>query len=158
MPSLLPPVYLGEMKAERTLNVATRIDRREDFEVIVLCTETRQTLLALKTAAILTNGLHAHIRLLAPQIVPYPLPLEEPPISEAFLQRRLRTLIDRSAIAARIDIRLCRDRWQMLNDVLAPGSVIVLHRRRRWLLSPESRLAKKLQAAGHRVVFSTDKE
>jgi hypothetical protein len=52
---------------------------------------------------------------------------------------------------------LCRNRWQMLECVLRAGSAVVLGGSdRHW--SAERRLARKLQAAGHHVVFVPDPE
>jgi hypothetical protein len=146
------------MRSERALDAIASTDRAENFEVVVLFTTVRETLTALKTAGELVNGLHAHIRLLVPQIVPYPLPLDEPPVSEAFLQQRFCPLVEKASLTARLDIRLCRDRWQMLQHVLAPGSLVVLCRFRRWLPSRERGLARRLKRLGHRVLFLSEEE
>ena len=81
------------------------------LEVVVLHTTTEGTLQALKTAASIAQGIAAQIRLLVPQVVPYPLPLESPAISKEFNERRFRTVASKADVETRIDIRLCRDRW-----------------------------------------------
>jgi hypothetical protein len=128
---------------------------REEFEIIVVFTHARSTLRALKAAGRLADGLGATIRLLVPHIVPYPVPLEDGLVGTPCLQRRLLTVVGGSRIDTRVDIRLCRNRWQMLRRVLAPKSLVVLGGSDRpW--TTESRLTRKLQAAGHHVVFSSD--
>ena len=124
-----------------------------DLEVNVLFTTTRATLKALETAGQLAKDLGARIRLLIPHVVPYPLPLEEPAVPARLLARRFCTLAKRSRIDTRIDIRLCRDRWQVIDSGLRPGSVVVLAGRKRWWPTAESRLVKQLRGRGHQVVF-----
>ena len=120
-------------------------------------TDARSTLRALKTAGSLARGLGAHIRLLVPHIVPFPIPLEERLVGTAFLERRFCTLFGGVKVDTRVDVRLCRTRWQMLQRVLEPGSVVVLGGRCRWWPTAENRLARKLRAAGHHVVLSVEK-
>jgi hypothetical protein len=122
------------------------------FELIVVFTKTQRTLQTLGIARRLARGLGGRVRLLVPHIVPYPLPLEKPPVSAVFPGRRFRAVIGDSIVESRVDIRLCRNRWQMLEQALAPGSLIVLVvPNTRWP-SVESRLARRLEAAGHNVV------
>jgi hypothetical protein len=143
----------GETVAEGTQASPVRL------EVIVLFTDIASTLSALRTAAQLAQGLAGRIRLLALQCVPYPLPLEEPPVALRFLDRRFRMLVKSCIELARgypvetfADIRLCRDAWETLRTRLAPHSVVVIGRRSRWWPKAEDRLARKLRAAGHHVV------
>ncbi len=124
------------------------------LEVVVLHTTTEGTLQALKTAARIAQGLAAQIRLLVPQIVPYPLPLESPAISKDFTERRFRTVASEAAVETHIDIRLCRDRWALLESALKPRSLVVLSGRRSWWPTSESRLAKRLHQLGHQVVYA----
>ena len=124
------------------------------LEVVVLHTTTKGTLQALKTAACIAQGLAAQIRLLVPQIVPYPLPLESPAIPKEFTERRFRTVASEATVETYIDIRLCRDRWALLESALKPRSLVVLSGRRSWWPTSESRLAGRLQRLGHQVVFA----
>jgi len=66
------PVHLGVSAPQQEL----RADPA--FELVVVFTDVSETLVALGTAARLAHGLGARIRLVAPQIVPYPAPLEQP--------------------------------------------------------------------------------
>jgi hypothetical protein len=102
----------------------------------------------------MVKGLSARIRLLVPHIVPYGVPLDKPLVATPFLERRFRLMVDDLDVETCVDIRLCRDEWQMLHKVLAPKSVVILGgRRSRWWPGAESRLAKKLIRAGHHVLL-----
>jgi hypothetical protein len=109
-------------------------------EVVVVHTAIPTTLVALKTAATLAKGLSARVRLLVPQVVPYALPLEHPPVPISFTERRFRTVAEKAA-------------------VLRPRSLIVVGARstswwsRAWP-SAETRLARRLRRLGHQVVFA----
>jgi acetyl esterase/lipase len=99
------------------------------------------------------------------EVVPYPLPLEQPPRNLQFVSRRFRTLAastwrgespaSHRWIDTRADIVLCRDAWRGLMGKLPPCSVVVVGRRAGfWPLwtCREERLAKRLRDAGHHVV------
>jgi len=122
------------------------------LEVIVLHTTTKATLQALRTAARLAEGLAAHIRLLVLEIVPYPLPVSAPPVPVEFTHRRFRTVALETKIDTDVDIRLGRDKAQMLESALKPHSLVVMAVKTGWWPSAEKRLAKRLERTGHQVV------
>jgi hypothetical protein len=122
------------------------------LEVVVLYTTTNATLRALRTAARLAEGLSARIRLLVLEIVPYPLPLTAPQVPVDFMERHFRTVASHTTIDTRVDIRLGRDKAQMLEDALNPRSIIVMQTNRWRRLSTENRLARRLESLGHQVV------
>jgi len=136
------------------------------LEIVVLHTTTAETLAALRAAGTLAQGLAAKIRLLVVQVVPFPLPVSEPSVNEDFTQRRFRTLAGESAIDTEVDICLCRDRWELLDSRLAPGSVVVIgcgrlpaRKTGRWHriltalgLTAEGSTVKRLKRRGHHVV------
>jgi hypothetical protein len=127
------------------------------LEIIVLHTATPDTLLALKAAAGLARGLAASIRLLVLEVVPYPLPLDSPSRPLDFTGRRFSTLAEDARIDTVVDIRLGRDREQMLDAMLRPHSMLVLGSRRGWWPTRETRLARRLQRQGHHVMFARTK-
>lgn len=108
----------------------------------------------LAAIAFYARGLEARIRLLAAQVVPYPLPLAEPPVQTAFLERNLASLACSQEIATSVELYLCRDRNQTIRQVLQPESIVVIGARRRWWPDAESRLAKLLRNDGHRVILA----
>ena len=123
------------------------------LEVIVLHTTTKATLQALRTAARLAEGLAARIRLLVLEIVPYPLSLNAPPVPLEFTHRRFRTVALETKIDTDVDIRLGRDKTQMLELALKPHSLVVMAAKTSWWPSAEKRLAKRLERIGHHVVM-----
>jgi hypothetical protein len=122
------------------------------LEIVVLHTTTKGTLRALGVAADLAKGL-ARIRLLVVQVVPYPLPLDTPQVSTEFMQHQFRTVASNTTVETYVDIRLGRDKGNVLALTLEPRSVIVVACQRRWWTTEESRLAKRLERLGHQVVF-----
>lgn len=132
-------------------------DRSEDrLDVTVLFTSIGATVAALRTAGELAARLHARITLLAPHVVPYPLPLAEPTVRREFNERRFRVLTEGcKGIETRVRIFLCRDRMDAVESALKPRSVVVLGTRARWWPAAERKLAKRLQRAGHEVVLVT---
>jgi hypothetical protein len=124
------------------------------LEVVVIFTGVKQTLAALRAAGALAHGLAARIRLVVPQLVPFPAQLDEPPVQREFTERRFRTLAEESAIDTNVDIRLCRDWEAGALDGLKPGSIVILGARMRWWPGlRERRLARILQKRGHRALL-----
>jgi hypothetical protein len=123
------------------------------LEVFVLDTSRDGTFRAVRAAAFLAQGLGARIRLLAPQVVPYVLPLTWPPVSTGFTERRLGRAASESPVETRIDIRVCRDVWNMLKSTLPPRSLIVLGARRHWWPTRESWLAQRLSRLGPQILW-----
>jgi hypothetical protein len=134
----------GALKAGESVGAA--------LDVVVLFTDVPATLKALKTAAELAHNLNGRIRLLAPQVVPYPLPLESPPVSKEFSQRRFQTLVSDGSIDTRVELCLCRNRDEALCQALEPEALVVLGLRRSWWPTRELALARKLRRKGHHVI------
>jgi hypothetical protein len=124
------------------------------LNVFVIFTSVDATLQALKQAGNLAHQLHGRIMLVAPQVVPYPLPLTSPPVLLDWNERRLRVIADQSEVETIVRIYLCRDRWEALEHVLRPHSLVVVGGRKRWWPTRESRLARRLRHAGHEVIFA----
>jgi hypothetical protein len=128
-------------------------DRRSTLEVTVVFTKVPATLRALKMAAELAHDLNGRIRLLVPQVVPYPLPLEKPAVSAEFHGKRLQTLASRGSIDTRVELCLCRDRYDALCEALGPEALVVMGMRRSWWPTAEKTLVRKLRRRGHNVVL-----
>ena len=123
------------------------------LEIVVLHTEEAATVSALKMAAELAAGL-APVRLLAIQVVPYPLNLETPPVSVEFLEQRFAEMAREAAVEIAVDIRLARDPADVIENDLGPHCVVVIGGRRRWWPTASMRLARRLERLGHQVVFT----
>ena len=139
---LAPPRVEG---ADRGLNIS------------VVFTSVESTLAALKEAGTLASSLGARITLLVPQVVPYPLPLETPPVLVEFNERRFRVIASQSPVETSVHIYLCRDKFQTLTSVLSPGSIVVLGGRKRWWPTRDEVLARELRRAGCEVIFKETK-
>ena len=135
-----PSRHLAE-EADQKLNIA------------VVFTSVESTLAALKEAGSLANSLGARIKLVVPQVVPYPLPLETPPVLVEFNEHRFRVIASESPVETSVQIYLCRDRFEALISVLQPGSIVVLGGKKRWWPTKDELLARQLRRAGHEVVF-----
>ena len=123
-----------------------------DFEVVVIFTQIRTTLCAMKTAGRLAAGLGARIRVIVPQAFGRMAWECRPDRHSA--ERHFRTIVGGRKIETQLEVHPCSNRWQMLQEALAPGSIVVLGSAcRRWPTF-ESRLARKLREAGHDVLLS----
>ena len=137
------PVDLNARQAESVLNIA------------VIFTSVNATLEALRQAGSLASSLGAHVTLLALQVVPYPLPLESPPVLLDWNENRFQRIAEESPVETTVRLYLCRETLQTLRDVLNPGSLVVIGARKNWWpFSREKRLARSLRRAGHDVVFT----
>jgi hypothetical protein len=124
------------------------------LDVAVVFTSAAATIAALRRAGTLANRLSARIKLIVPQIVPYPLPLESPPVLVDFSEHRFRTIAAESSVETAVQIYLCRDDWETVKIVLAPRSLVVIGGRKRWWPTQEKSMARKLRRAGHQVIFT----
>jgi hypothetical protein len=107
------------------------------------------TRLALKTAEKLSPGLHASVRLIKVQVVPFPL--QQSPVHLGFLKMQLEAFMAEMPITAHI--LLAREFEADLMRALNPGSIVILASKRRlWRTRSES-LAATLRKGGHRVVL-----
>jgi len=129
-------------------------ERSRRLSLTVVFTTVSATLAALRRAGELAQGLNAHIRIVVPQVVPYPLPLDRPSVDPEFTVRYFRTVSLAGSAQTRIDVRLCRDRYLGIAHALYRQSVVLIGgRKRRAWPTREHRLAKKLRLAGHHVIF-----
>lgn len=135
-----PAQPLGQ-EADQKLNIA------------VVFTSVESTLPALKEAGNLANSLGARIKLMVPQVVPYPLPLETPPVLVEFNENRFRVMASQSPVETSVQVYLCRNRLDALTSALNPGSIVVLGGKKRWWPTKDELLARQLRRAGYEVLF-----
>ena len=122
--------------------------------IFVLFTGVRKTLDALWSAGRLARDLNVHIEIIVPEIVPYPLPLDEPPVLRSFWNHRYRTIVEQAGIDTCIHVCLCRDTREALASVLAPGSIVVIGTRRPRWPTREYRFGRWLRTKGYHVIFA----
>ena len=147
---------------ERHLRPSVEVpDSREDdragnkLNVSVIFTTVECTLAAMKKAAVLAGSLGARITLLVPQVVPYPLPLESPPVLLDWNESRFRVIANQTPVETIVRLYLCRDALRTLANVLTPKSLVVIGARQRWWpFTQERSLARTLRRQGHEVIFT----
>ena len=127
------------------------------LEVNVICTNPQATAEALQCAKSLAQDLGAAIRLRAGIVIPFRLPLDQPPISIAFTERLLAGLVSRldaDGFERTVDLYVCRDWQETLLQILNPESPVVIGISKRWWPTAENRLVKALRSKGHRVIVA----
>lgn len=124
------------------------------LRVHVLFTEMRETMAALRSAATLAAGFAAELALLVPITVPYPLQLDEPPVSLAFVCRRIQELTSTVTVEVGAYIYLCRAPEITIAEVLSPRAIVVLGASSRWPFHKSRRMERSLRRAGHDVVLA----
>ncbi|MGH9592427.1 MAG: hypothetical protein ACRD5L_05005, partial [Bryobacteraceae bacterium] len=110
----------------------TAAEADAQLNISVVFTSVESTLAALREAGILAGSLGARITLLVPQVVPYPLPLESPPVLVEFNERRFHVMARECPVETTVRIYLCRNRFETITSALSPGSIVVLGGRKRW--------------------------
>jgi len=126
------------------------------LEVNVVFTDRDATAQALKAATKLAANLDACIRLRAVIAVPMRLPLDHPQISVPFVEKVLQDLVsdlNSEGIDVTAHLYLARDQFGTLPEILPANALVVIAGRRRPWPTVESRLTKRLQLKGHRVLF-----
>ena len=124
------------------------------LEIVVVYTSVQATLTALTRAAALAKGLNARVRLLMLNVIPYPLPLESPPVRCDFSERRLVEIASASPIETTLHLCMCRQRLEPLIALLRPRSLLVIGGHKSWWPTKEEKLARELRRAGHEVILA----
>lgn len=125
----------------------------EGLQITVVSTTVPATLSALRRAGELAYELEARIRIVVPQIVPYPLPLNRPPADPSFKTKQFRTVTINGAVETTIDVVLCRDAVTAATQVVGPESIVLIGGHKRWWPSAAQKLAQRLREAGNHVIF-----
>jgi hypothetical protein len=124
--------YQGALRYSAGAPQPRRAVPEPSFELAVVFTGMQNTLAALRQAGRLARGLNSRIRLIVPQVVPYPLDLDSPPVLPEFSKRRFEGLAAAQRIETRIEIFLCRDGRVVLDQVLPARSTVLIGGRKRW--------------------------
>ncbi len=119
----------------------------------VVFTSIAETLEALRVAARLGAAMTVPVTVVHFRAIPYPLSLDAPaglsPLETEEFVSRVRS----EGIAARLRVFLCRNEERALPTAFRPHSLIVIGGRRRWWPTSVQRLRRRLESAGHFVVF-----
>jgi hypothetical protein len=147
---------LDPVPTDGVVGEALLSDSDQNLRVSVVSTTPDGTVAALVAAADLARHLRGRIVLLAPEVIPFLLPLDHPHVAIDFLKKRYCDLVARAGLVdedVTIRILLCRDCPAALKQTLAPHSLIVIGGSARWWRRRERKLALWLERLGHRVVF-----
>jgi hypothetical protein len=124
--------------------VLARVEDKQQLAIHVAYTSERETIAALQHAAKLATGLGARLRVVAPQVVPYGVDLEQPPVRPEFTAERMLRLAAQAGVEADVHVVLCRDRIEGLESVLGTNAVVI---------AGENKLTRQLTKRGHQVLF-----
>jgi hypothetical protein len=125
----------------------------QNLRLYVIGTTPERTRRVLEIACALARDLDAKLSVLVAQPVPYPLPLDQPPVHADFIEGAWSQLARGQGIDTNVTVCLCRDRDETVRQRLAAGSIVLIGIRRRWLRSAEHILARMLRRDGHRVIL-----
>ena len=127
---------------------------RAGFAITVLFTSASETLHELHTAETLAADLGARVNLVNVQVVPYPLPLDRPPVYVESLADQLRAVAEQSALPVEVHLYFGRDAAATLTSVLPADSVLVIGSQRSWWPNRIRNLARRLHQSGHHVMIA----
>jgi hypothetical protein len=122
--------------------------------VVVIFTSIEQTLKALEKAEELAKDLGARIAVVAAEIVPFPAPLDQPPVPFEFVIGQFETMAMQKLGGIHIFPYLCRDQFEAYKHILNRDSPVVIGIKKRWWPTREARLARKLQRAGYKIILA----
>ncbi len=131
-----------------------RDETNRRLEIVVVHSSVQATLTALTRAADLAKGLNARLRLVMMNVIPYPLPLDRPPVRRDFNERRLVEIASASPIETTVHLCMCRQRLETLIALLRPHSLVVIGGRKTWWPTKEEKLARELRRAGYEVILA----
>jgi hypothetical protein len=137
-------------KTQIGFEVIEQAKREAALDLVVPFTTPELTRAALNAAGHMGSELHAAIRLIKIQVVPYALELEQSPVYLDFLKSQLAQFD--SALPATGEVRLARDADEGLRGALRADSVVILASPRRLWRTRNESLAAMLRRAGHKVV------
>ena len=120
--------------------------------VVVPYTTPELTRAALSQAGVCSD-LNVHISLVDVQVVPFPCPLDQPPIDNEYSHRRLQNLLKGTGLPAQAAVLYTRDWLEGFLRLLDPKSLVVVASKKRWWRTPEEKLARALSKAGHHVML-----
>jgi hypothetical protein len=120
--------------------------------VVIPYTSPELTEAALRHAGACTD-LNVHVSLVDIQVVPFPCPLDHPPIDKEFSRQRLCDLLAQSGLPGRADVLYARNWVEGFRRVLPAQSLVMLGGKKRWWPTREDKLARGLLKVGHQVML-----
>ena len=136
---------LGGLEAS---NPAIRTDG-----VFVIYSTIDDTLAAVRVAGNFAKALSVPVTLIHFRTVPYALPLDEPTGISSVETDAFITRLRAESLDIRVRVYLCRDERRAIPLALKDHSLILVAGQRRWWRTESERWHRRLEAAGHFVVF-----
>jgi hypothetical protein len=121
-------------------------------DLTVVFTDAWGTRAALAHADELARGLGVDINLVATEVVPFPLQLDDPPVASRFVERNLAELASGCESAVRVRLYLCRNPERVFRQVLPPGAIVMIGAPTLWRRWREMHLVRVLKHLGHPVL------
>jgi hypothetical protein len=142
----------GARAPEHLFFASTTTKRRSDLQIYIIFTNPLAINVTLEAANELAHDLDARLTVLIARIVPYPLPLEHPPVSTEFTEQFLSQLVKGPDVATTVHVLLCRDRNETIRRAVRPDSIVLIGSRKRWWPNRDNTLARRLRRDGHHVI------
>jgi hypothetical protein len=140
-------IFHDEIDLRRSPDITTGV-----LWVVIPFTTPELTLAAIRHAGACSD-LDVHVALIDLQVVPFPCPIDQPPINNEYSQHRLQELFSESGVPGRAAVLYTRDWLEGFRRVLEPNSLVVMATKRRWWPTREMKLARALSKAGHQVML-----
>jgi len=125
---------------------------QEFLSIVVPYTTPELTRAALRHSAA-CKDLDVRVFLVDVQVVPFPCPLDQPPINKEHTKHRLQGFLNEDGLSGDAAVLYARNWLEAFRKLLGPHSVVVLATRRRWWPTRERKLARALKKAGHHVML-----
>lgn len=120
--------------------------------IVVPYTTTQLTRAALRHSAVCSD-LNVHVCLVDVQVVPFPCPLDQPPVNKEYSQNRLQALLAECTVPGHATVLYTRDWLEAFHRMLTPESLVIIPTKKRWWRTREEKLAGTLRKAGHEVLL-----
>jgi hypothetical protein len=140
-----------QIQKQPALAIVEQSPQAAELDIVIPFTTPELTRAAIDAANCMGAGLHAALRLVRVQVVPFELDLNRPPVFIEFLKEQLAGF--ESALPIAGEVRLARDFEDGLKSTLGADSVVILATKQRpWRTSTE-RLSRSLRRSGYRTVL-----
>jgi hypothetical protein len=121
--------------------------------VFVVFTSINWTMKALEKAHEIAWPVGAAVAVVAVQVVPFPLPLDAPPVPLEFVVRRFEEMAGAFQEKVQVACYLCRNPMEAFKRILSRNCPVVIGVRKGWIPRRDERLARKLRRAGYDMVL-----
>jgi hypothetical protein len=122
------------------------------LRIVIPYTTPELTMAALRHAAVCTD-LNVHVSLVDVQAIPFPCPLNQPPIDRGFSKLRLQDLFLKCGLPGTTSVVYTRDWLEGFRRVVERNSLVILATKKHWWRTREEKIAGALLKAGHHVML-----